>query len=181
MKRLNRNFFWDVFFWIHPFCLHAKFQVWYSTPSRFVKKMTYFCIIFAEKYFLQNICGFTPAQKNSSKFDQNWANASQLTYSAMGHLFFLTFSVTKFLSDPGIPSPIYGSNSLSQTETPFADLTDVTLVMKIPTQYEVIMTTGQSKTICGNACDKIRWPSIKLLQVVWWPILKPMQIAWPSP
>ena len=51
----------------------------------------------------------------------------------MGHLFFITFSVTKFLSDPGIPSPIYGSNSLSQTETPFADLTDVTLVMKIPT------------------------------------------------
>ena len=54
-------------------------------------------------------------------------------------------------------------------------------LMKIPTQYQLIMPTGQSKTICGNASDKTRWTSLKLLQVVWWPILKPIQVAWPSP
>jgi len=32
-----------------------------------------------------------------------------------------------FLSDPGVPDPIYGFKSLSLTTTPFADLTDVTL------------------------------------------------------
>ena len=33
----------------------------------------------------------------------------------------------KFLSDPGIPGPIYGSKCLEQTGRGFADLTDVTL------------------------------------------------------
>ena len=32
-----------------------------------------------------------------------------------------------FLSDPGVPGPIYGSSSLSQTKPLCADLTDVTL------------------------------------------------------
>ena len=55
------------FFRGHPFCLHAKFQVSYSTPSRFVKKMTYFCIIFAEKYFPAIYLGFYTSTKNFIK------------------------------------------------------------------------------------------------------------------
>ena len=50
-------------------------------------------------------------------------------------------------------------------------------LMKIPTQYQLIMPTGQSKTICGNASDKTRWPIWKHLQVVWWPILKTLPEA----
>ena len=55
------------FFRGHPICLHAKFQVSYSTPSRFVKKMTYFCIIFAEKYFPAKYLRFYTSTKNFSK------------------------------------------------------------------------------------------------------------------
>ena len=44
---------------------------------RYTSATVGFSIIFAEKYFLQNIYGFTPAQKISSKFDQKWVNASQ--------------------------------------------------------------------------------------------------------
>ena len=44
----------------------------------------------------------------------------------------------RFLSDPGIPGPIYGSEPLKLTPRPFADLTDVTLADEdnnsIPTQ-----------------------------------------------
>ena len=35
-----------------------------------------------------------------------------------------------FLSDPGVPGPIYGSSCLSLTDTCFADLTDVTLAVE---------------------------------------------------
>ena len=38
-----------------------------------------------------------------------------------------TFSSFTFLSDPGVPGPIYGSSCLSQTHTPFWNFTDVTL------------------------------------------------------
>ena len=55
------------FFRGHPICLHAKFQVSYSTPSRFVKKMTYFCIIFAEKYFPAKYLRFYTSTKNFIK------------------------------------------------------------------------------------------------------------------
>ena len=55
------------FFRGHLFCLHAKFQVSYSTPSRFVKKMTYFCIIFAEKYFPAKYLRFYTSTKNFIK------------------------------------------------------------------------------------------------------------------
>ena len=55
--------------------------------------------------------------------------------------------INHFLSDPGIPGPIYGSGCLSQTERPFADLTDVTLVDEdtnsIPINYA-------NRTIQGN-------------------------------
>ena len=55
------------FFRGHPICLHAKFQVSYSTPSRFVKKMTYFCIIFAEKYFFAKYLQFYTSTKKFIK------------------------------------------------------------------------------------------------------------------
>ena len=61
-KTILRSFFRG-----HPFSLHAKFQVSYSTPSRFVKKMTYFCIIFAEKYFPAKYLRFYTSTKNFSK------------------------------------------------------------------------------------------------------------------
>ena len=94
-SKMKKNYF-ETFFWGHPFCLHAKFQVSYSTPSRFHKKNWHIFVLYLQKnIFLQNIYGVTPAQKISSKFDQKWANASQfkrktffclltlLTYSAL--------------------------------------------------------------------------------------------------
>ena len=43
--------------------------------------------------FLQNIYGFTPAQKISSKFDQKWVNASQLRKKTFFYLLtLLTYS-----------------------------------------------------------------------------------------
>ena len=42
--------------------------------------------------FLQNIYGFTPAQKISSKFDQKWVNASQLKKNFFYLLTLLTYS-----------------------------------------------------------------------------------------
>ena len=61
-KTILRSFFRG-----HPFSLHAKFQVSYSTPSRFVKKMTYFCIIFVEKYFFAKYLRFYTSTKNFIK------------------------------------------------------------------------------------------------------------------
>ena len=39
----------------------------YSTNSRFFKKMTHFCIIFAEKYFLAKYLRFYTSKKNFIK------------------------------------------------------------------------------------------------------------------
>ena len=67
-----KKLFWDVFFRIHPFCLHAKFQVSYSTPSRF-----FFLNYIFLYHICRKICGFTPAQKfhqNSTKND--WMKAT---------------------------------------------------------------------------------------------------------
>ena len=50
----------------------------------------------------------------------------------------VTFHIAHFLSDPGVPGPIYGSSCLSLSHRPFADLTDVSLalwLMKLPTQF----------------------------------------------
>ena len=83
----------------------------------------------------------------------------------MGHLFFITFSVTKFLSDPGIPSPIYGSNSLSQTETPFADLTDVTLVDE---DTNSIPTNNTNRTIQDNVAMPVTNPGDQFENICKW-------------
>ena len=47
-------------------------------------------------------------------------------YTPISDGFMLIVSYT-FLSDPGIPGPIYGSSCLKLSMRPFADLTDVTL------------------------------------------------------
>ena len=57
---------------------------------------------------------------------------------------FLYFSV--FLSDPGIPGPIYGSGCLSLREV-FEDLTDVTLVDE---DTKSILTDNANRAIQGN-------------------------------
>ena len=52
-----------------------------------------------------------------------------------------------FLSDPGIPGPIYGSGSLSVCMRGFADLTDVTLVDE---DTKSILTDNANRAIQGN-------------------------------
>ena len=53
-----------------------------------------------------------------------------------------------FLSDPGIPGPIYGSGlSHSLTMRRFADLTDVTLVDE---DTKSILTDNANRAIQGN-------------------------------
>ena len=95
-KTILRSFFRG-----HPFSLHAKFQVSYSTPSRFVKKMTYFCIIFAEKYFPAKYLRFYTSTKKFSKIRPKMSKRQPikkktffyllplLTYSAMAMNTFL--------------------------------------------------------------------------------------------
>ena len=55
--------------------------------------------------------------------------------------------VQYFLSDPGIPGPIYGSSCLQLSPTPFADLTDVTLVDE---DTKSILTDDANRAIQGN-------------------------------
>ena len=54
---------------------------------------------------------------------------------------------TFFLSDPGIPGPIYGSGCLKLTTRRFADLTDVTLVDE---DTKSILTDNVNRAIQGN-------------------------------
>ena len=63
MKRIiKRKIILRRFFGIHVFCLHEKFQVYYSSPSCFFLT-TYFSYNRKKIFFLQNIYAFTPAQK----------------------------------------------------------------------------------------------------------------------
>ena len=57
-----------------------------------------------------------------------------------------------FLSDPGVPGPIYGSSSLSLTTTPFADLTDVTLADE---DANSILTDIANRAIQGNVAMRV--------------------------
>ena len=52
-----------------------------------------------------------------------------------------------FLSDPGVPGPIYGSSCLSLSHKPFADLTDVTLADE---DTKSILTDNVNGAIQGN-------------------------------
>ena len=82
------------FFRGHLFCLHAKFQVSYSTPSRFVKKMTYFCIIFAEKYFFAKYLRFYTSTKNFIKIRPKMSKRKPIKKKNFFYLLtLLTYSV----------------------------------------------------------------------------------------
>ena len=56
----------------------------------------------------------------------NWKKSGLLPNRGGGALLLSPLYMV-FISDPGIPGPIYGSECLKQTPRPFADLTDVTL------------------------------------------------------
>ena len=68
----------------------------------------------------------------------------------------LSLRFTHFLSDPGPWGPIYGSACLSltnkQTETPFANLTDVTLADE---DTNSILTDNANRAIQGNVAMQI--------------------------
>ena len=63
---------------------------------------------------------------------------------------------TLFLSDPSTRGTIFGSRCLKLTSLPFVNLMWLKLI-KLPTQYQLIMPIRQSKAICGNASDSIWW------------------------
>ena len=69
----------------------------------------------------------------------------------------ITFYGT-FLSDPGIPGPIYGSEPLKLTPRPFADLTDVTLADE---DTNSIRTDNANKTQ-GNKAMQVTQPGRKI-------------------
>ena len=77
-------------------------------------------------------------------------------------MLFLSLNQTIFLSDPGIPGPIYGSKPLSLTLRPFADLTDVTLADK---DTNSILTDNANRAIQGNEAMQVTQPGGKLIQV----------------
>ena len=52
-----------------------------------------------------------------------------------------------FLSDPGLPGPIFVSGCPSVTETPFVDLTDVTLADE---DTKSILTYNANRVIQGQ-------------------------------
>ena len=102
-KNILRGFFRG-----HPFCLHEKFQVSYSTPSRFVKKMTYFCIIFVEKYFFAKFLRFYTSTKNFSKIRPKISKRQPIKKKNFFYLFpLLTYSAldTLLLVSPNTVSP----------------------------------------------------------------------------
>ena len=57
-----------------------------------------------------------------------------------------------FLSDPGIPGPIYGSKPLKLSERPFWNLTDVTLADE---DTNSILTDNANSAIQGNVAMQI--------------------------
>ena len=60
-----------------------------------------------------------------------------------------------FLSDPGVPGPIYGSESLRLTKRPFADLTDVTLADE---DTNPILTDNANRTFQDNLATRVTQP-----------------------
>ena len=60
-----------------------------------------------------------------------------------------------FLSDPGIPGPIYGSGCLKLSPRRFADLTDVTLVDE---DTNSIPTNNANRTIQDNVAMPVTKP-----------------------
>ena len=68
-------------------------------------------------------------------------------------------SISVFLSDPGVPGPIYGFASLKLSTTPFADLTDVTLAEEdtIP-----ILIDNANRAIQGNVAMHVTLPGGQL-------------------
>ena len=108
--------------------------------------------------------------------------------------------ILAFLSDPGIPGPIYGSKPLSVTPRPCADLTDVTLADEDTNS----ILDNANRAIQGNEAMQVPQPGGKLIQVVpsggqicnqcmwrylvaqfktnssgaiWWPKVEPIPIA----
>ena len=60
----------------------------------------------------------------------------------------------QFLSDPGVPGPIYGSECL-QLRHLFADLTDVTLADE---DTNPILTDNAHRTFQGNLATRVTQP-----------------------
>ena len=75
------------------------------------------------------------------------------------------FHKIPFLSDPGVPGPIYGFASLSQTTTPFADLTDVTLADE---DTNSILTDNTNRAIQGNVAMHVTLPGGQLWNQCKW-------------
>ena len=63
-------------------------------------------------------------------------------------------TLNPFLSDPGVPGPIYGSSCLKQT-IPFANLTDVTLADE---DTNPILTDNANRTFQGNLATRVTQP-----------------------
>ena len=63
-----------------------------------------------------------------------------------------------FLSDPGVPGPIFGSSCLS-LRIPCADLTDVTLADE---DTNSIRTDNANRTIQGNEAMQVTQPGRKI-------------------
>ena len=98
---------------------------------------------------------------------------------------FLHFRTFMFLSDPGVPSPIYGSGCLSLSKTPFANLIDVTLADE---DTNSMLTDDANRAIQGNVAMHVTLPGGQLWNqckwrhlvakfatnasgVIWWPNL----------
>ena len=70
-----------------------------------------------------------------------------------------------FLSDPGIPGPIYGSGSLLVRPRGFADLTDVTLVDE---DTKSIPTNNTNRTIQDNVAMPVTNPDDQFENICKW-------------
>ena len=80
-----------------------------------------------------------------------------------------TFSIQSncvtFLSDPGVPGPIYGSSCLSVTEPLGANLTDVTLADE---DTNSILTDNANRAIQGNVSMQVTQPGGQLCKQYKW-------------
>merc|ERR1711978_481963 len=70
-----------------------------------------------------------------------------------------------FLSDPGVPGPIYGSSCVSQTKATCANLTDVTLADE---DTDSILTDNANRAIHGNVAMYVTLPGGQLWNQCKW-------------
>ena len=122
--------------------------------------------------FLQNIYGFTPAQKISSKFNQKWVNASQLKKKTF---FCLLTLLTYAGAETKTAQEWWDCKSLSTSLTVFF-LHQLDRAPEFHLSIECVFKHTHSFKICCHWCGvlvAIIWPIVETVVVMLWILTAP--------